>query len=328
MASLHGILIAMKQVLLVALLLLPVVFRGEEPSVKTAVEKALPYLESEGTWWIEKKKCVSCHHTSFFVWAKDLALSAGYDVDPATLKEQREWMIASFLNPVEPNPEVKESVETTDEINADRNMEGVAQFLFSPSSQFATTEEKDALLKSITSNQQPNGDWKPGGQLPRQQRPKHETQWTSNQWAQLATKGTPHEPSKPATISKDGSPAKTTEWYALRLIENPTEKSTELLLTRQQEDGGWAWIDGDSSGPIATGMALLALHRSGTGKRHSEAVKKAKSFLVSTQLETGEWKTISTKDRSESTSVSDFWGTTWALIGLLETNASMEGQTQ
>ena len=56
-----------------------------------SIAKALPYLEKEGAWWIEKKKCVSCHHTSFLLWAKELAFAGGFSVDPAILDKQREW---------------------------------------------------------------------------------------------------------------------------------------------------------------------------------------------------------------------------------------------
>lgn len=282
------------------------------------MEKALPYLEEEGTWWIEEKECVSCHHTALFVWAKDLALSAGYTVDPGPLTQQREWMTSSFLEPVKPNPKAKEVVIKEGEINANRNMEGVAQFLLSPSSKATTAEVRQTLLQAIASNQDEQNNWKPGGQLPRQKRPEQEIQWTSNQWADLALQGTGHHPETVGTTQKEGTPATTTEWYAMNLLLHPGAESAELLLERQNEDGGWSWIDGDPSGPLGTGQALFALGRSGTAKDFPEAIRKAKQFLVSTQSEDGRWKTLSTKNRSKTTDVSDFFGTAWATIGLLE----------
>ena len=293
-------------------------------SVERTIEKALPHLEEEGAWWIENKKCASCHHTTFLLWAKDLAIEAGYDVETELLKEQRNWMVNSFFDPVEPNENADEGAAKPGEVNGDRNVEGVAQFLISPTAEYATDEEREKLIKIVAANQKEDGNWKANGQLPRQQRPKLETTWASNQWAELALRDTPLHPEEMVITWKKGTSAKSTEWYAMNLIGYPNEKSVEQLLRRQQDDGGWAWIDGDPSGPIGTGMALFAMARTGIAKDHHERVKRAINFLTSTQAENGEWETISTKDRSESTRVSNFWGSAWAVIGILEAEKAMK----
>ena len=97
-------------------------------AVDKAVEKALPYLEEEGTWWMEKKKCASCHHTTFFVWAKELALGAGHDIDKALLTEQRTWLIDSLLKEREPAPKKPDAVKPG-ELIGDKNVEGVSQLI-------------------------------------------------------------------------------------------------------------------------------------------------------------------------------------------------------
>ena len=291
-------------------------------SVSAAVIKALPYLEEEGTWWIEKKKCVSCHHTSFFVWAKDLALEAGFKTDEATLDRQREWMWNSFLEEIPPDPKRPENQPKPGEVKGDRNVEGVSQFLVSPSASKAPDEVIKSLSEIVASNQGDDGHWKPGGQLPRQDRPERETQWASNQWAELALKQGPIQPVKPVETWKDGVPALTSEWWILNLLLRPgNPHSLKNLLKRQNEDGGWSWKEGEPSDPSGTGQALIALGRSGKIQNHPEVLERARDFLVRTQAEEGHWETKSTKDREESGRVSNFWGTAWAVIGLLETMA-------
>ncbi|MCB1062387.1 MAG: hypothetical protein KDN20_05620 [Verrucomicrobiae bacterium] len=298
----------------------------ESAELRASIELALPYLETEGQWWIKEKKCVSCHHTTFFVWAKDLALEAGYPVDKTTLAEQRKWVWESFLTPIPPDPEVveatdpnenKETPQPPEEINGDRNVEGVSQLLVSASAKFVPETPQRLLRETIASNQKSDGDWKPGGQLPRQKRPAKETQWISNQWATLALGKDAKLKAKPI-MNSDAIAAKTNEWYAMNALLNPGKASIDDLLKRQNEDGGWSWMDGEASDPTGTGQALMALGRTGAAKDAEEAVAKARAFLLRTQTEDGHWETMSTKNRKESTRVSDFWGSAWAVIGLLE----------
>lgn len=301
------------------------VAEGAEAEVDEAVQRSLSYLEEEGAWWIAKKECVSCHHTTFLVWAKDLAAEAGFEVDPVVLDEQRKWMVEQFLSPVEVDADAEEKKDP-DERKGDRNVEGVSQFLVSPSARFFSDGEREALLELVARNQGDDGNWSPDGQLPRQQRPQLETTWVSNQWADAALRGTSREPENQIVTWKVGTPAKTTEWYAMNLIGYPNGKSIEQLLRRQNEDGGWSWMPGEGSDPLSTGQALFALARSEVARGHPEVIRRAHRFLVATQAEDGRWETMSTKDRSESTRVSDFWGSAWAVIGLLETRGLLETQ--
>ncbi len=286
-----------------------------------SVERALPYLENEGTWWIEKKKCVSCHHTTFFVWAKELALSKGFSIDADSLADQREWMYQSFLDEVKPNPKTPHILPQEGELNGDRNVEGVSQFLISPAIEKTPDHIIAALVDIISRNQdRSTGHWLPGGQLPQQERADTETQWASNQWATLALNTHQQQPAVATTTWAEGVPAMTSEWHMLNTLLRPQNPHPLAnLLKRQNPDGGWSWHLGETSDPSGTGQALIALARSGqTNPQVRDAIELAKEYLLDTKTEKGSWKTQSTKDRSESNRISNFWGTTWAIIGLLE----------
>lgn len=286
-----------------------------EDATSRSIELALPYLEEEGNWWIEKKKCTSCHHSTFLIWAKDLALEAGYEVDEVSLKKQRQFVRDFFLSPIPPDPKKPEEVPDPDAVRGDRNVEGVSQLLLSASAAFVPEETKASLLDIVRSNQGQDGNWKPGGQLPMQDRPKEETQWVSNQWMLAALGADENGPKAPT-----GPPgkAKTNEWYAMNVVLKGSPESVQALLSRQNDDGGWSWIDGEKSSPTGTGQALFALARANEGKKNSRSVERARNYLLTSQTEEGYWETLSTKDRAESTRVSNFWGTAWAVIGLLE----------
>tara|TARA_R110002096_G_scaffold112163_24_gene244513 strand:- start:670 stop:1602 length:933 start_codon:yes stop_codon:yes gene_type:complete len=282
-----------------------------------AVERAMPFIEKEGAWWIEDKACVSCHHSTFLTWAKDLAVEAGIEVDPVKLDQQRTWVWESMMNPVQAKEgqKVKEG-----ELNGDRNVEGVSQLLVSASRRHVPDEVLKSLQEIIERNQNEEEQWKPGGQLPRQKRSAAETQWTSNQWAVAALRSDGPAEIETVTGSQEIA-AKTSEWYAMNVVLDSSDEAMEILLARQNDDGGWSWIDGEGSDPTGTGQALFAISRAGMLDQRSDAVTRAQNFLLATQAKDGRWKTMSTMDRKKSSRISDFWGSAWAVIGLLESKS-------
>ena len=278
---------------------------GRVDPTLAAVERALPWVEEEGTWWIEEKKCASCHHSSLFVWAKDLAFDAGIAIDEPNLKVQREWVWDSMLSVREPESDEEEYAE--DVAAGELNVEGVSQLLLSASADRIPPEAKELLVEVVRKKQNESGRWKANGQLPRQKRPPAETEDVSTRWA-LAALGE-------RGSSEFSASAVSTEWYA---IESALSGEAETLAARQNEDGGWSWKDGEASDPMATGQALFGLARSSDPTHYAEAMRRGREFLERTQNEKGYWDTFSTKDRKKKSRISNFFGTSWAIIGLLE----------
>ena len=295
---------------------------------RKAIQKSIPFIQEKGVAWIEDRDCLSCHHTSFMVWSLSLAEKKGFDVDAEILEESKSWALNwKYLA----NPKVRETAQRDKTIKNENDT--IAQLIVSnvlPSTEKTKRKKYGQLLAE---GQHSEGWWNPGGQLPKQKRPKRETKDVSTMWAAIALLHAQSRESIQPEIDKalawlSGSKeGVSTEWWAARLILydalGDTEKTKELsnqLLKLQREDGGWGWLHRDESDALGTGIALYALSRAGFSIQDS-SVQKAHEFLVSTQLENGSWAVKGTKENGkhdfEETSV--FWGTCWAVIGMCET---------
>ncbi|MBL4883913.1 MAG: terpene cyclase/mutase family protein [Planctomycetaceae bacterium] len=291
--------------------------------VRETIQRSIPYIEKEGDWWIEQKKCVSCHRGSTMVWSLGAAKRNGFEVSDR-LEEWSSWVDESAL-----------TVNENGKIAGAANKEGVAQILLSYKSNSPDTnraETRKNLTAILRDSQLPDGSWKPGGQLPGQKRDILETTSVSTMWLTLAllAEGANAENGKiieqAMTHIKKSPPGKSTEWYVMKLLvavetkDNKTRDQMNKDLNKQQAaDGGWGWIVGENSDALGTGLALYALLQAGQDKQSSQ-VQRAQAFLVSTQLEDGSWSVLGTKeikkDRVEKTAV--FWGATWAVIALVD----------
>jgi hypothetical protein len=286
--------------------------------VRSAVQRSIPYIEGKGEWWIGEKKCVSCHRAGNMVWALGAAREKGFAVSPR-LNEWFGWSL-------------EKSLAKNDQggIDGAANREGVAQLLlareFFPGGGRAETYRQ--LQNVIAQGQQPDGGWKPGGQLPSQKRPADETAVVSTAWVALALPAdAPGDVLKNAVGRVSASPpGQSTEWYAVALLlaerTGDRPRARDLigkLRSQQQADGGWGWTVGESSDALGTGMALYALLRAGVG-RDDASIRRAQAFLVGTQRDDGSWPVHGTKANKkasiEETAV--YWGTTWAALALVE----------
>jgi squalene-hopene/tetraprenyl-beta-curcumene cyclase len=200
-----------------------------------------------------------------------------------------------------------------------------------------TVKLVESLRDAIIKEQDQDGFWKPGGQLPSQKRPLAETRQVSTMWNVLALDSL-ESPNEKGVESRDralkwlnstapngDSPAASSEWYAARLLieqrlgdARQVEALRDKMLAAQQSDGGWGWLWADKSDAFGTGVSLYALSRTGLPSS-DPAVQRAWRFLIETQTDDGSWivngTKLATKDKPHP--FSSFWGSTWAVLGVV-----------
>lgn len=288
---------------------------------RQTAERALPYIEKEGTAWLKDRKCLSCHYVAFMVWSFHDAGERGLEIDKAKLAEWTDWSLSKAVG---------------------QGTEGPAQMLLARNradKSEATVKLLDTLRDAILAGQAPAGFWKPGGQLPAQKRPLSETTQVSTMWNALALDSL-DAPQEKAVESRDkalawlkntppngAQPAVSAEWYAARLLiekkfgePQGVEALRDKILAAQQADGGWGWLWADKSDAFGTGLSLYALHYAGVPSS-DPAIQRAWTFLIETQTDAGSWIVNGTKTAKKDAPhpFSTFWGSTWAVIGLSHT---------
>ena len=307
---------------------------ASESAVRQAVQKTLPYIEKQGLYWIEKKKCVSCHRVSFMTWSLSAAARRGFDVDLAKVNEWIDWSIEDGI----PKPDGDKPAVTN-------NADGLSQQLLARTEYPSDETRSEAWSKYvdlISAEQSEDGSWKPAGQLPSQKRKLDETTDVSAVWHALAltrelTSETDSTRKEKLTSTVNTATRKfgarkeavSTEWYVVRLLlaletgdESAIAATTKELLAIQKTDGSWGWLKSDPGDALATGMALYALKKStDAATLTDEATKLAIQFLIDTQRDDGSWAVKGTKEKKKSNveETAVYWGTTWAAIALLET---------
>lgn len=305
-----------------------------EAVVRSIIAKSLPYIEEQGLYWIEKKKCVSCHRVSFMTWSLSAAARRGFDVDLMRVNEWIDWSIADGI-----------PVSRDDKPAVTNNADGLSQQLLSRHEYPAGRSREESwsrYVELIVETQRKDGTWKPAGQLSGQKRPQQETTDVSTAWHALALSralNTEKESARKESIRSALAAARekfsgrqqavSTEWYVVQLLlavesgdEDAVANATNDLLSFQKPNGSWGWLTADPGDALGTGMSLYALAVcSGPDQKQVDAVQRAIRFLKSTQREDGSWPVKGTKlkkkEKVEETAV--YWGTTWAVIGLLET---------
>ena len=302
-------------------------------TIKSAIEKSLPYIEEKGRWWMEKKECMSCHRNSFMAWSHIEASYAGIKVDANKVNKWIDWCDADLFELV---PE--EDRKYDGEMSIARNLSGGAQMLALSKNWESTKTQKSFHKKIITmllEGQQKNGSWAPGGQLPMQKREIIETTHVITIWNALAMHNiskkkhvnfdlvAPAIQSAAAYISKYGS-GKSSEWMAIRALfahemqdDSNSRKYQRLVFEAQNEDGGWGWIAGEESDILATAQVLYAMLEMDV-PAENERMQKAIRLILSKQQNNGSWKVNGTKAKAKSrvTETANYWGACWAVIAL------------
>ncbi|MEM7015570.1 MAG: hypothetical protein AAF585_29270, partial [Verrucomicrobiota bacterium] len=151
----------------------------EQPDVRAVIQKAVPYIEEKGVHWMEKRTCVSCHHTSFMVWSLNSAKQVGAEVSPE-FKNWDQWA-TTWENLLRHDRREGKEREAT----IRRESDAVSQLIYGGAYE-RNGQDPTEYGKLLIEAQLEDGSWKPGGQLPDQKRPKRETQEASTMWVLLS----------------------------------------------------------------------------------------------------------------------------------------------
>lgn len=308
----------MNQLLQVCLWFAMPALAADDP--RALVERSLPFLREQGLAWIDKRECASCHQVPAMLWSWNLATAAGIAGGEDLVREWTPWAA-----------DWRHWNKTGDKDGVDKvsagNVDTMNFLLLGRAANEAgawVAEFRAQLLK----NQQADGSWKPGGQLPLGKRPARETAEVTTQWTLLALDSLEAPVAEEVTQKADAylevaASGDSTEWHVLRLLRRPEDEALrEALLKQQKPEGGWGWRIDEPADAFGTGLALYALARAG-GTLADPALARALAFLQATQATDGSWPVPSTRarDKNKVNPTATYWGTAWAVIGLLEAGA-------
>jgi hypothetical protein len=306
--------------------------RVDESAVRKAVEQSIPFVERQGAGWIVRKKCVSCHQIPAMVWSLNAAAKRGFDIDAKRLKQWNEWA-TNWQN----FSASKKKEELKEEGTASSNVDTIYQLLLARDDYAADDQTQlrlAAFAKHLAKAQTADGSWTPRGQLPTQRRPARETREVTTMWSLLTLNEADIDDTEwtkkreeATTFLSTAANAKSTEWWAVKLLldnqgsdTKTLDRTRKQLITTQHEDGGWGWLSADGSDAFGTGLAIYSLCQSGL-KSDDPVIARACNFLLKSQQKNGSWKVNGTKKNAANRVVptATYWGTCWAVIGLLET---------
>lgn len=288
--------------------------------------RSLPFVKEKGLAWIEDRQCASCHQIPAMLWSLNSAAKLGLDPER---KETTVWTPWAA--------DWRHWNQTKDKDGVDKvsagNIDTMVFLLLGRDEGITPAPAWTAEFHAqILKNQQPDGSWKAGGQMPLGKRPPREIHEVTTMWTLLALKSYAGEEVS-ADVQKRADDflsksqmGQSTEWHVVRLLLKPADAALrEALLKSQHEDGGWGWLTQEPGDAFGTGIALYALAKTGLPTTH-EALQRAIAFLKNSQQPDGSWPVPSTRarDKNKINKTATYWGTTWAVIGLLEMQAAAQ----
>ena len=190
----------------------------DSSDIRQMAARSVPFLETGGIAWIEEQKCVSCHQVPFMLWSLNRAHEVNVAGDPQLWTNWavnwRHWMA----------PE-KEGTEAE---FASRNVDTLAQLVLGCAAD-SELPWLERLLFHLQATQEPDGSWKPDGQLLSQKRPERETAEVTTMWALLALQSSGRTDSsltgttgRAVSWLKDAKPGDSIEWWVTRFLMEHT----------------------------------------------------------------------------------------------------------
>ncbi|MBX9585197.1 MAG: hypothetical protein K2X87_33235 [Gemmataceae bacterium] len=306
-----------------------------ELDARKAIDRGLAFLSADAAKWQADRGCATCHHGTMTVWAFAEARSRGYAAGGDTFAETVRWTMERLKDIDKPrDPRPGWNMVSTPAVY----LAVMAQAV--PDQTAVSADDLGRIAGHLLRHQEADGSWV-WSSAPAKNRPPpvFESDEVVTPLADLAL--APHVPAEPgaksdarsgqeraaAWLAKAGSSG-TTQARAVRLFrdERAGKSAKELrpqidgLLGRQNPDGGWGQDKDLPSDAYATGQALYFLSLAGVTADRAE-VRRAVSFLATTQKEDGSWPMASRAHPGEKPMTNPVpithFGTAWATLGLL-----------
>jgi ankyrin repeat protein len=263
-------------------------------SVRSAVQKSLPLLQSSDAAFVRGSGCASCHNNSLTAMTVAAARKAGFAVNESTARGQLEW-IARYAELFR---------ETALRGSFNGGQDAVSYILTGMAAEnYEPDTATDAFAYFLKGQQMTSGQWRVTAARPPLEYSEISITATSiRSLAAFAPK--PHHDEYVNAIRRaeawliEAGPYGTEErafqllglkWAGVELKRDSVKTRATALIAEQQSDGGWAPIPGMKSDAYATGQALVALHEAGALSPDAAAYKRGVQFLLKTQLDDGSW---------------------------------------
>lgn len=299
------------------------------------VEKGLDFLQTDAVKWRTERGCATCHHGTMTVWALSEAKSQGYAVSAEILWDNTQWTKDQFVSRFSKPRDDRPGWSLV-------SVPAIYLGMMSQSLPVLSRDEVNIVAVHLARHQEEDGAWllpPPANGAP----PTWESRETLALLAMLAWESyVPTDPEqeadvrarreKAATWLRETKGTGTTQSLALRLLlsvrlgKSAQERQGELdlLLGRQNADGGWSQADGLASDAYATGQTLWVLSQAGVPQDRAE-ISRAVAFLAASQREDGSWPMTSRNHPGVETTRNPirnpvpitYFGSAWATLGLV-----------
>ncbi|MFN0198177.1 MAG: prenyltransferase/squalene oxidase repeat-containing protein, partial [Planctomycetaceae bacterium] len=313
-------------------------------AVHAAADKGITYMIGESRKWVEQKKCASCHHVPFTIWTLNEAKYRGHAIDEAALTEMIEYTLAADdrAKLTQKPPPAKEGDTSRNHVAYYVSVGSVLSLLaLADRNDLSEAHEKrrgEFFAQLIEKQADGGGKWEFF-----KNRPPLAGITTDLTLLTLLTlsrsEGSKTSPPVTEMLNKalpqaDGLIADedSQQYHNFRLLldvqlgDKPDEiqKRLDLILSRQEEVGGWSQTTEMDSDAYATGQTLYTLAIAGVPSEHP-AIQKAWAYLLKTQKTEGFWPMTSRPHEPGGVSANNLdpitsAGSGWAVLGLLRSS--------
>ena len=260
-------------------------------SVRMAVARALPLLQSSSKTFYDRGGCVGCHHNLQTAITVREARRTGLIVDETLARNE----LATLVRDLAATRELAlEGITVPGGISTTTGYILMAL----DAENFPADESTDALMRLLRLWQRPDGRW------PTPVRPPIEaSEFTATAVAArgLRTYGVDNPKANEAALARARRWLETEDpvdhedrvFRLLGLIwadgsKAAREAALRELLETQRKDGGWAQAEYRASDAYATGEALFALREAGISA-DARVYRRGVRYLLKTQLTDGSW---------------------------------------